>query len=79
MNEGMNELDDFGNDPRNKYDNNYAGIVKKTTVLAKELLEGNQWRTGIKTLPGQFPDDLPPCGPSPGKIVKDSRNHLFPM
>src|SRR6218665_4138503 len=29
-----------------------------------------QGRTWIKNRPGQFPDDLPPYRPSPGKIVK---------
>jgi len=34
--------------------------------------------TGFKIRPRQFPDDLPPYRPSPGKINKKLRNHLFP-
>ena len=35
--------------------------------MSKGPLQG---RTGIKNCPGQFPDDLPPYRPSPGKILK---------
>jgi len=37
-------------------------------------MDYNQGQTGFKNQPGQFPDDLQPYRPSPGKIIKKFQN-----